>query len=89
LSQHEDEVTEQHRPVRRRHAHDESASAPEPLQIVETAGAAVEPATFEDELPRRTKPRRRRSVAIESGPLQIIETEAGAEATPSDNPTAQ
>ena len=69
-----------HRPVRRRKAHEPVIEAPTPLQLVETSVAVPPPAEPEDELPRRTKPRRRRASPVsESGPLTLIETEATAE----------
>jgi hypothetical protein len=79
VSQHDDGEASHPRPVRRRR-HAEVPSAPaEPLQLVETepAKVQVQPA-FVDELPRRTKPRRRREVVIDNAPLQLVETQPGA-----------
>jgi hypothetical protein len=81
VSQHEDPADAPHRPVRRRRQA-VSQPAAEPLQIVETAAEASPAIAPDDELPRRTKPRRRRSVAVDSGPLQIVETQPGAETPP-------
>jgi hypothetical protein len=76
LVQHED--TESHRPVRKRQS--EGQGAPdEPLQLVETA-AAVVMAPVEDELPRRTKPRRRPTAVTTQEALQLVETAPGTEA---------
>jgi hypothetical protein len=83
VSEHED--TEAHRPVRRRRQHDEAQAAQTtaPLQLVETSGQ-VEAPIAEDELPRRTKPRRRREGSVPSEPLILVETQ-----TPSDAPPPQ
>jgi hypothetical protein len=48
------------------------------LQLVETQVEAV-PVPIEEELPRRTKPRRRRSSEVPSEPLKLVETQPGAE----------
>jgi hypothetical protein len=91
VSQH-DEAEESHRPVRRKRHDSETgepqAAAPSQLQLVETS-APVVMAPAEDELPHRTKPRRRRGTGGESGPLKLVETQAGEEAKPAspDNPT--
>lgn len=77
VSQHE--ASESTRPVRRRHRDDAANATAEPLQLVETAAdkaATVQP-TFEDEAPRRTKPRRRRAVEVVNEPLQLVETRPG------------
>jgi len=84
VSEHED--SEIHRPARHRHAV-APVSAPDSLQLVETS-AAVIAAPIEDELPRRTKPRRRRAMAEDTGPLQLVETQPGTEAPPAENPPA-
>src|SRR6185437_921528 len=70
VSEHEESIEPIHRPSRRRRHEGGEASAAQPLQLVETqaeAPAAIEPET---DLPRRTRPRRRRSAPAESGPLQ-------------------
>jgi len=75
----EHEGGEGHRPVRRRrHGEAGEAATAAPLQLVETQAEVAPPATEED-LPRRTKPRRRRSAPSESGPLQLVETQPGAQ----------
>lgn len=63
-----------HRPNRRRH-HVAADSAPQDLQLVETQGQAVEVAGADQDLPRRTKPRRRRGGAAPAEPLQLVETQ--------------
>jgi len=80
--QHDDaEDNEAHRPQRkRRHASDEPNQA-QPLQLVETQVEAA-PIVVEDELPRRTKPRRRRSGSEEAEPLKLVETQPSAESPP-------
>lgn len=77
--QHEDGDTETHKPVRkrRRHAGDATSNEPAPLQMVETQVETAAPAPAEDDLPRRTKPRRRRGAQQESGPLMMVETQQG------------
>jgi hypothetical protein len=47
-----------------------------------------QPVMVEDEFPRRTKPRRRRSTPTDTGPLQIVETAPGAEVANPDSPPA-
>jgi hypothetical protein len=83
VSEHDavaESASDAHRPVRRRrHDGSEVAEAAQaPLQLVETQAAPVAPST-EDELPRRTKPRRRRSGAAQEEPLQLVETQPGEE----------
>ncbi len=81
VSEHEDnqETAPHHRRQRRNRA-GESGSAPvqTPLQLVETQ-AEVPPASTleEDDLPRRTRPRRRRNAPTDTGPLQLVETQPG------------
>jgi hypothetical protein len=88
LSQHEDAPAP--RPVRRRRetAHAGQAPAAEPLVLVQTQpGVAIAPVVVEDELPRRSKPRRRQSQPTESEPLMLVETQPGDAVPPSaDNP---
>ena len=78
VSQHDDGEEPRPRPVRRRRDGESGAASSEPLQLGETHHPAVqaEPA-FIDELPRRTKPRRRREVVHDNAPLQLVETEVG------------
>lgn len=79
VSEH-DTVVEQepsHRPVRRRRQSEPGTTAEAaPLQMVETQAAAPSTPEVEDELPRRTKPRRRRGGAAQEEPLQMVETQA-------------
>jgi hypothetical protein len=87
VSQHEDDAETPHRPNRRRkhHAADEAPQEPA-LQLVETQ-AEPQPLAMEDELPRRTKPRRRRSSHSESeAPLQLVETQPSTEPSNADIP---
>lgn len=80
VSEHDD--SEAHHPVRRRQRRGGEGRAPEtPLQLVETQAAAP-PIELEDELPQRTKPRRRRSTPTESGSLKLVETQSSEAATP-------
>ena len=86
VSEHDD--SESHHPVRRRQRGGGEGRAPEtPLQLVETQVPAP-PIELEDEPPRRTKPRRRRSTPMESGKLMLVETQSSEAATPpqADNP---
>jgi hypothetical protein len=76
---------ERQRPVRRRRAEASGPAVSEPLQIVETSSAVPEAPVLEDELPRRTKPRRRRGGAVESEPLMLVETQPGAPSAPGEN----
>lgn len=87
ITQHGDDDEPAQRPNRRRRAGGAQAAAAEPLQIVETSAPAplAEP-QLGDTLPRRTKPRRRRGAASESGPLMLVETQGGADAPQGDNP---
>ena len=71
---------EAHRPVRRRKQGSDSAQMEAPLQLVETQAEAPPP-VVDDDLPRRTKPRRRRGGAVEDAPLMLVETQGGAEQT--------
>jgi len=78
VSQHDEQedAGAAHRPPRRRRTGASATeSAQAPLQLVETQAEAAPPVQDED-LPRRTRPRRRRSVAVESEPLQLVETES-------------
>lgn len=74
VSEHQD--SEAHRPVRRRRHHDEAGAAPAqaPLMLVETQAETPAP-VVEDELPRRTKPRRRRNAQVQAEPLTLVETQ--------------
>jgi hypothetical protein len=85
VSQHDEAEDTAQRPNRRRrqHAADEVPVAA-PLQLVETQ-AAPESLSLEDSLPKRTKPRRRRSSQLANEPLQIVETQSSVEASGGDN----
>ena len=72
VSEHQD--VEAHRPVRRRRHHDEADAVQAPLMLVETQGETPAP-VMEDELPRRTKPRRRRNAEAQAEPLTLVETQ--------------
>jgi hypothetical protein len=76
--EHDEVESEAHKPVRRRRQkHEEAASnVAAALQLVETQ-AGVPAAATEDDLPHRTKPRRRRSGQSASEPLQMVETQPG------------
>ena len=79
--QHDDaEGEEAHRPQRKRRHGTDEAGQPQQLQIVETQVEAAP--VMEDDLPRRTKPRRRRSGAVEAEPLKLVETQPNAESSP-------
>lgn len=79
VSQHDEAADESHRPVRKRRQERGSGAAGEaPLQLVETQAAAIE-VPMEDDLPRRTKPRRRRGTDIPNEPLKLVETQPGDE----------
>jgi hypothetical protein len=87
VSEHDGAEEDSHRPTRRRRkAGDEEQEAQASgLQLVETSSAPV-PAAVEDELPRRTRPRRRRSGAEAPEPLQLVETQGVPEGQLPDNP---
>ena len=69
---------ESHRPQRKRR-HDAPPDEANELQLVETQGDAVAPMPVEDDLPRRTKPRKRRGQAMAEEPLKLVETQPGAQ----------
>jgi hypothetical protein len=84
VSEHDAVEEEIHRPARRRRnpeaeAVAAAAAAQAALELVETHGESVAAAPMEDALPRRTKPRRRRGGEVASEPLQLVETQPGAE----------
>ncbi len=83
--QHDEvEGDDSHRPQRkRRHAGDD-ADQPQQLQLVETQVEAA-PLPAEDELPKRSKPRRRRSGQAAAEPLMLVETQPNAPTQSSDN----
>jgi ribonuclease E len=79
VSEHEDSVDQPHRPSRRRrHESGDASSQQQELQLVETQLEA-RVSVVEDDLPRRTKPRRRRGGPAESEPLQLVETQPTGE----------
>lgn len=86
VSEHdESEAAEMHRPQRRRrHAESEQSQQAE-LQLVETQFEAPSVPEAEDDLPHRTKPRRRRAGPTDAEPLKLVETQATAEAQRTDN----
>ena len=80
VSEHDAAAEEAHRPVRRRRPGQVEGQAQAELQLVETqAEVPVPAAALEDELPRRTKPRRRRGGPEASEPLKMVETQPGSE----------
>jgi hypothetical protein len=86
VSEHVEAVEESHKPVRRRKQSDaDGGDQSSALQLVETQ-AATPPPVVEDELPRRTKPRKRRGAAADSEPLMLVETQGTAETPHSDIP---
>jgi len=89
VSEHSESDTEMHRPQRRRkHSASEQASQQSELQLVETQFDAPAIPAVEDELPRRTKPRRRHSAPVDAEPLKLVETEGPAETQrPENTPT--
>ena len=56
------------------------APAPTELQLVETHVDTPPPVVEDEELPRRTKPRRRRGAQVENEPLMMVETQQPANA---------
>jgi hypothetical protein len=88
VSEHDEVVDETHRPSRRRrHGADAQVAEQPPLQMVETQAAAEATPLTEDDLPRRTKPRRRRGAgASPSEPLQLVETTHGTDADNASSP---
>src|SRR5205085_8010123 len=80
VSEHDAVAEEAHRPVRRRrHGEENAAETAASLQMVETQVPVTSAPPVEDELPRRTKPRRRRGGAQQDEPLQLVETQPGTE----------
>ena len=75
MSEHDQvgSAEEAHRPARRRKGEHASAEA-QPLQMVETQVPVQMAPDAENELPRRTKPRRRRGGPAMPEPLQMVET---------------
>jgi ribonuclease E len=80
VSQHDPsgDESQSHRPQRKRR-HGAEPSEQQQLQLVETQVEAPSAPPAEDDLPRRTKPRRRRSQAAVEEPLQIVETQPGSQ----------
>jgi pyruvate/2-oxoglutarate dehydrogenase complex dihydrolipoamide acyltransferase (E2) component len=86
VSEHDTVVEQAHRPVRRRrHGQVDGEAAPAPLQIVETQAEAPAVIAVDDEVPRRTRPRKRRGGEVASEPLKLVETQPGAEGAQADN----
>ena len=82
--QHDDSEGEAHRPQRRRRSASDEANQPQALQIVETQAEVAPP--LEDDLPRRTKPRRRHSGTAEAEPLKLVETQPNTDTQRPENP---
>jgi hypothetical protein len=91
VSEHdESEAVEMHRPQRRRkHSASDQATQQSELQLVETQLDAPAAQAVEDDLPRRTKPRRRHSAQTPTEPLKLVETEGPAESQRPDNTPTQ
>jgi hypothetical protein len=87
VSQHDESTEPAQRPNRKRRHEGGDEAAAQPLQLVETQAAAPAASESEDDLPRRTRPRRRRGAPAESGPLQIVETQGDAAGSGDGAPT--
>jgi ribonuclease E len=83
VSEHDAVAEEAHRPQRKRREATHDASQPQPLQLVETQAEAP-PIAIEDDAPRRSKPRRRRSGPVEAEPLMLVETDGNADTPRAD-----
>jgi len=82
VSQHDEDgaESESHRPQRKRRHGAEHGEQQQALQLVETqANAPAQMPAEEDDLPRRTKPRRRRAQATIEEPLKLVETQPGTQ----------
>jgi hypothetical protein len=79
VSEHDAQSEEAHRPVRRRRQGASPVEETPSLQLVETQAPTLPTGAEEDDLPRRTKPRRRRGGPVSSEPLMLVETQPGAE----------
>jgi hypothetical protein len=87
VTQHDDaDDAEAHRPQRKRRHASDGGDQPPPLQLVETQVEAA-PLPVDDEFPRRTKPRKRRSGPVAAEPLSLVETQPGAATPPESPPT--
>ena len=87
VSEHGDGGDEAHRPQRhRKHERKEKLREEPPLQLVETSAEIPPAPAQEDELPRRTKPRRRRGGANASEPLMLVETKDSGQPTDPTGP---
>lgn len=89
VSEHDAAGDEPHRPARRRRQEPAKATDQEVgLQLVETQAVTSAPeGAQEEELPLRTRPRRRRAGAVANEPLMLVETEPGADGARPDNVT--
>jgi hypothetical protein len=87
VSEHDAVADEAHKPVRRRrHEPADGESDAPTLQMVETQpNAPVAPAVQEDELPRRTRPRKRRGGQAVDEPLMLVETQGSTEGNRPDS----
>ncbi len=89
VSEHDQVESEPaHRPNRRRHQVAPDAAQVQELQLVETQAAAPAVSGIDEDLPRRTKPRRRRGGAAPAEPLQMVETQGDSTSQAGDG-TAQ
>ena len=85
VSEHDQVAAEEaHRPNRRRHQAVAANAQSQELQLVETQPGDATIAAPDQDLPRRTKPRRRRGGAASAEPLQMVETQGGGEPAQED-----
>ena len=90
VSEHDQvEPPQPQRPNRRRHHEPSASSQAQDLQLVETQQPVAQPASTDEDQPRRTRPRRRRGGAAPAEPLQLVETQGDAQAAGEDGATAQ
>jgi len=86
VSEHDEASGEEgHRPNRKRRHAAGSEGGEAHLELVETQSSAPSPSA-EDDLPHRTKPRRRPSTSAVNEPLQLVETHGPTEPAPPDAP---
>lgn len=87
VSEHDDAAeSDAHRPNRKRRHEADASSQAQALQLVETQ-AEAQPIALDDDLPRRTKPRRKRSGPVVAEPLKLVETQPGTEVRPEGSST--
>ena len=77
VSEHDAAGEEAHKPMRRRRQSQPGDATQEAqLQLVETQAEAAAPvAALEDDVPRRSRPRKRRGGPLASEPLKLVETQ--------------